>query len=174
MTMDATTAVDERGSAGGFNAAALAGKYLTFFLGSEEYGLPVLKVREIIKVMDITPVPQVPAHVKGVINLRGKVIPVIDLRAKFGLPAQDYTERTCIVVADVATSRERVMLGVIVDAVSEVLNIAAAEIDQTPDFGAQVVTDYMLGLAKVKNTVKILLDLDCVLGAEGALGGRMF
>ena len=80
--MDATTAVDERGTAGGFNAAALAGKYLTFSLGSEEYGLPVLKVREIIKVMDITQVPQVPAHVRGVINLRGKVIPVIDLRAQ--------------------------------------------------------------------------------------------
>ena len=171
--MDATTAVDDRGTAGGFNPAALAGKYLTFSLGSEEYGLPVLKVREIIKVMDITPVPQVPAHVKGVINLRGKVIPVIDLRAKFSLPAQDYTERTCIVVVDVSTARERVMLGVIVDAVSEVLNIAAAEIDETPDFGGQVVTDYMLGLAKVKNTVKILLDLDCVLGAEGALGSRM-
>jgi purine-binding chemotaxis protein CheW len=173
MTMNGTTAVDERG-AGGFNAAALAGKYLTFSLGSEEYGLPVLKVREIIKVMDITPVPQVPAHVKGVINLRGKVIPVIDLRAKFALPAQDYTDRTCIVVVDVALSRERVMLGVIVDAVSDVLNIAAAEIDQTPEFGERVVTDYLLGLAKVKNTVKILLDLDCVLGAEGALSGRTF
>jgi purine-binding chemotaxis protein CheW len=173
MTMDGTMAIDERGATG-FNAAALAGKYLTFSLGSEEYGLPVLKVREIIKVMDITPVPQVPAHVKGVINLRGKVIPVIDLRAKFALPAQEYTERTCIVVVDVALSRERVMLGVVVDAVSEVLNIAAAEIDQTPDFGDRVVTDYMLGLAKVKNTVKILLDLDCVLGAEGALSGRMF
>jgi purine-binding chemotaxis protein CheW len=173
MTMDAM-AMDDRGTAAGFNAAALAGKYLTFSLGTEEYGLPVLKVREIIKVMDITPVPQVPAHVKGVINLRGKVIPVIDLRAKFALPPQDYTERTCIVVVDVALSRERVMLGVVVDAVSEVLNIAAAEIDQTPEFGASVITDYMLGLAKVKNTVKILLDLDCVLGAEGALSGRMF
>lgn len=173
MTMDAM-AVDDRGTAAGFNAAALAGKYLTFSLGTEEYGLPVLKVREIIKVMDITPVPQVPAHVRGVINLRGKVIPVIDLRAKFALPAQDDTERTCIVVVDVALSRERVMLGVVVDAVSEVLNIAAAEIDQTPEFGASVITDYMLGLAKVKNTVKILLDLDCVLGAEGALSGRMF
>jgi purine-binding chemotaxis protein CheW len=173
MTMDAI-AVDERGTGAGFSAAALAGKYLTFSLGAEEYGLPVLKVREIIKVMDITPVPQVPAHVRGVINLRGKVIPVIDLRAKFSLPAQDYTERTCIVVVDVALKKERVMLGVVVDAVSEVLNITAAEIDQTPQFGDQVTTDYMLGLAKVKNTVKILLDLDTVLGAEGVLSTRMF
>ena len=159
---------------GRFQREDLVGKYLTFALGNEEYSVPVLKVREIIKMMEITQVPKVPPHVKGVINLRGKVIPVIDLRAKFSLPAQDYTERTCIVVVDVSTSRERVMLGVIVDAVSEVLNIGAAEIDQTPDFGERVVTDYMLGLAKVKNTVKILLDLDCVLGAEGALGGRMF
>ena len=172
--MDATIAVDERATAGGFNAAALAGKYLTFSLGNEEYGLPVLKVREIIKILDITAVPQAPMHVKGVINLRGKVIPVIDLRAKFSLPAQDYTERTCIVVVDVSTTRVRVMLGVIVDAVSEVLNIAAGEIDKTPDFGERVETDYMLGLAKVKNTVKILLDLDSVLRAEGALSGRMF
>ena len=171
--MEATVAVDTQSGQPKQAAVDLAGKYLTFALGNEEYGLPVLKVREIIKVMDITQVPQVPGHVRGVINLRGKVIPVIDLRAKFGLPAQDYTERTCIVVVDVATTRERVMLGVIVDAVSEVLNIAAAEIDQTPDFGEQVVTNYMLGLAKVKNTVKILLDLDCVLGAEGALGGRI-
>jgi purine-binding chemotaxis protein CheW len=174
MTMDATMATDERGAVGGFNAAALAGKYLTFSLGNEEYGLPVLKVREIIKVMDITPVPQMPAHVKGVVNLRGKVIPVIDLRAKFSLPSQDYTDRTCIVVVDVSMKQNRVMLGVIVDAVSEVLNITAGEIDKTPDFGERVETDYMLGLAKVKNTVKILLDLDSVLRAEGALSGRVF
>jgi len=172
--MTAAIATMEPETATTREVSSLAGKYLTFALAGEEYGLPVLKVREIIKILDITVVPQAPPHVKGVINLRGKVIPVIDLRAKFSLPAQDYTERTCIVVVDVATSRERVMLGVIVDAVSEVLNIGAAEIDQTPDFGERVVTDYMLGLAKVKNTVKILLDLDCVLGAEGALSGRMF
>ena len=167
MTMDAT--IEQRGADGGFDAATLAGKYLTFSLGQEEYGLSVLKVREIIKLMDITPVPQMPAYVKGVVNLRGKVIPVIDLRARFGLPALDYTDRTCIVVVETALSRERGLLGVIVDAVSDVLNITAAEIDQTPDFGARVVTDYLLGLAKVKQTVKILLDLDRVLGADGAL-----
>src|ERR1700690_2243462 len=99
-------------------------KFLTFTLGHEEYGLPVLKVREIIKVMDITAVPQVPPHVRGVINLRGRVIPVIDLRLKFGLPWRDYTERTCIIVADVASAG---MIGVVVDSVSEVVNVTAAD-----------------------------------------------
>ncbi|HVZ23192.1 MAG TPA: chemotaxis protein CheW, partial [Vicinamibacterales bacterium] len=99
-------------------AAAAAGKYLTFALAQEEYGLPVLKVREIIKIMDITSVPQVPAHVKGVINLRGKVIPIVDLRAKFGLPAATYTERTCVIVVEVELDDRRLMLGVIVDSVS--------------------------------------------------------
>src|SRR4051812_4130037 len=99
--------------------AALAGKYLTFALGREEYGLPVLKVREIIKVMEVTLVPQVPAHVRGVINLRGKVIPVVDLRLKFGLPPQDYSERTCIIVVDVDLVSHRLMMGIVVDSVSE-------------------------------------------------------
>ncbi len=147
-------------------AAGLAGKYLAFALGREEYCLPVLKVREIIKVMDITQVPQVPSHVRGVINLRGKVIPVIDLRLKFDFPAQDYTERTCIIVVEVSMSRAPVMMGIVVDSVSEVLNIAGADIDLAPDFGGHVTTDYVLALAKVKGTVKILLDLDRVLGAD--------
>ena len=92
-------------------SVAAPGKYLTFALAQEEYGLPVLKVREIIKIMDITAVPQVPAHVKGVINLRGKVIPIIDLRLKFGMPAADYTERTCIIVVEVELEARRIMLG---------------------------------------------------------------
>jgi purine-binding chemotaxis protein CheW len=146
-----------------------AGKYLTFALAQEEYGLPVLKVREIIKMMDITGVPQVPGHVKGVINLRGKVIPIIDLRLKFGLPAADYTERTCIIVVEVQLETRRVMLGVIVDWVSEVLNIAPEEIDPTPDFGERLDTAYMQGVAKIKGTVKILLDLDRILSADTLL-----
>ena len=148
---------------------ASAGKYLTFTLGREEYGLPVLTVREIIKVMDITQVPQVPEHVLGVINLRGKVIPVIDLRRKFGLARQDHTEQTCIIVADVNLDATKVMMGMVVDSVSEVLNVTTTEIDETPEFGAQTHTDYLLGLAKVKGTVKILLDLDRVLGSDGAI-----
>jgi purine-binding chemotaxis protein CheW len=150
-----------------------AGKYLTFALGAEEYGLPVLKVREIIKVMDITHVPQMPAHVRGVVNLRGKVIPVIDLRLKFGLPQQAYTERTCIIVVDVSMAGANIMTGVVVDSVSEVLNIAGAEIDPAPEFGDRVSTEYMLGMAKVKGTVKILLALDKVLG-DGQTPYRIF
>jgi purine-binding chemotaxis protein CheW len=153
-------------------AADLVGKYLTFALGEEEYGVPVLKVREIIKMMDITLVPQVPHHVKGVINLRGKVIPVVDLRLKFGFAEQAYTERTCIIVVEVALSSSKVMMGIVVDAVSEVLNISADEIEQTPEFGERVTTDFMKGVAKVKGKVKILLDLDRVLGAEGVISLR--
>jgi purine-binding chemotaxis protein CheW len=148
----------------------LVGKYLTFAIGDEEYGVPVLKVREIIKMMDITLVPQVPTHVKGVINLRGKVIPVIDLRRKFGFAAAEHTERTCIIVVDVEVSAVRVMMGIVVDSVSEVLNVNGSEMEETPDFGGRATTDYILGLAKVKGTVKILLDLDRVLGSDGQLG----
>jgi purine-binding chemotaxis protein CheW len=149
------------------SSVANGGKYLTFMLGREEYGLPVLKVREIIRVMDITHVPQVPAHVLGVINLRGKVIPVIDLRRKFGFAAQGDTERTCIIVAEVDLGAAAVMMGVVVDAVSEVVTVMPAEIEATPEFGGQHSTDYILGLAKVKGGVKILLDLDRVLGSDG-------
>jgi purine-binding chemotaxis protein CheW len=159
----------EGAAAGEFKGTELAGKYLTFALSAEEYGLPVLKVREIIKMMDITHVPQVPGHVKGVVNLRGKVIPVVDLRLKFGLGSQDYTDRTCIIVVEVVMLTSRVMMGIIVDHVSEVLNIVGEEIEPTPDFGERVETDYMKGIAKVKGKVKILLDLDRVLGADATL-----
>jgi len=142
------------------------GKYLTFALATEEYGLPVLKVREIIKLMPITAVPQVPHHVRGVINLRGKVIPVIDLRLKFGLPSQDDTEQTCIIVVQVTTAHEKVMMGLLVDGVSEVLNIATSDIEDPPAFGERICTDYMRGVAKIKGTVKILLDIDRVLTGD--------
>jgi purine-binding chemotaxis protein CheW len=148
--------------------ATLAGKYLTFALADEEYGLPVLRVREIIKMMDITEVPQVPAHIKGVLNLRGKVIPVVDLRLKFGFAQGEVTPRTCIIVVEVALAAGRVMMGIIVDHVLDVLNVVADEIEQTPQFGERVRTDYMKGVAKVKGTVKILLDLDRVLGTDDA------
>jgi purine-binding chemotaxis protein CheW len=172
--MDATMAADGHTAQSRAVMTELAGKYLTFALGAEEYGLPVLKVREIIKVMDITQVPQMPVHVRGVINLRGKVIPVIDLRLKFGFPQQQYTERTCIIVVDVSLAGMSVMMGIVVDSVSEVLNVAAAEIDEAPEFGDRVTTDYMLGLAKVKGTVKILLALDKVLGTDGHVAPRVF
>jgi len=128
--------------------------------------VPVLKVREIIKMMDITGVPQVPSHVKGVINLRGKVIPIVDLRLKFNLPVEDSTERTCIIVVEVELQARRVMLGMVVDYVSEVLNISSDEIEPMPDFGERLDTEYMQGVAKVKGTVKLLLDLDKVLSTD--------
>jgi purine-binding chemotaxis protein CheW len=169
-----TTVAQRPTDAPASQVSGLAGKYLAFALGYEEYGLPVLKVREIIKVMDITRVPQVAAHVRGVINLRGKVIPIIDLRLKFGFPAQDDSERTCIIVVEVSQSGAKVMMGIVVDSVSEVLNIAGADIDEAPDFGDRTRTDYILALAKVKGTVKILLDLDRVLGSDAPSGERVF
>lgn len=150
--------------------AALAskeGKYLTFELGGEEYGLEILKVKEIIGIMNITSVPQTPEYVKGVINLRGKVIPVIDLRLKFEMEPLEYSERTCIIVVDIAgKSGTKVMIGTVVDSVSEVLNIKAEEIEETPTFGVRLNTDYILGMAKIKEEVKILLDIDQVLSDE--------
>jgi purine-binding chemotaxis protein CheW len=168
MTTEKPTGTDETKR----DLTALAGKYLTFRLGKEEYGLPVLKVREIIKLMDITQVPQAPAHVKGVINLRGKVIPVVDLRLKFGFEPQDYTERTSIIVVEVAGAQGSILMGIIVDTVSEVLNVAADEIEETPSFGEHVRTDYMRGVAKVKGTVKILLDLDRVFAVEAVAASQ--
>ena len=146
-----------------------AGKYLTFALAHEEYGVPVLKVREIIKMMDITAVPQVPAHVKGVINLRGKVIPIVDLRLKLGVPSDVYTDRTCIIVSEVERAGLRTVLGMVVDSVCEVLSIAADDIEAMPEMGRSVDTGYMHGVAKVKGTVKLLLDLDKLLSAESLL-----
>jgi purine-binding chemotaxis protein CheW len=143
---------------------AKPGKYLTFSLASEEYGVPVLKVREIMGMMPITAVPQVPSHVRGVINLRGKVITVVDLRLKFGLAAQEQTDQTAIVVVEIAVDGGKVLTGIIVDFVSDVLNIVADQIEQTPAFGDHVVTDCLSGMAKVKGSIKILLDLDQALG----------
>jgi purine-binding chemotaxis protein CheW len=138
---------------------ARAGKYLTFQLAQEEFGIRVLKVREIMGLQEITAVP----HVKGVINLRGKVVPVIDLRLKFGMQAAEYTQRTCIIVTQVQGESTSVMMGIVVDGVSEVLNLSGTEIEDTPDFGDSSGTQYLLGMAKVKGKVKILLDIDRVL-----------
>ncbi len=143
------------------------GKYLTFGLGSEEYGLEILKVKEIIGIMNITAVPQTPKYVKGVINLRGKVIPVIDLRLKFGMDVIEYNDRTCIIVVDiVGNAGKKTVMGIVVDSVSEVLNIKSEEIEDTPTFGVRLDTDYILGMAKVKGGVKILLDISKVLTTD--------
>ena len=141
------------------------GKYLTFSLSDEEYGIGILKIREIIGMMSITSVPQTPPFVKGVINLRGKVIPVVDLRLRFGMQAIEYSERTCIIVVEIAGQAGTVQIGIVVDSVSEVLNIKGDEIEETPAFGVKLNTAYILGMAKMEGSVKILLDIDQVLSA---------
>jgi purine-binding chemotaxis protein CheW len=146
------------------------GKYLTFSLAGEEYGIGILKIKEIIGMMPITSVPQTPEFIKGVINLRGKVIPVMDLRRRFGMPGMDYSERTCIIVVEIDGPAGTVQVGVVVDAVSEVLNIKAEDIEATPSFGARINTDFILGMAKINGGIKILLDINRVLsGEESAL-----
>ncbi len=142
------------------------GKYLTFMLVNEEYGIGILKIKEIIGMMPITTVPQTPEFVKGVINLRGKVIPVIDLRLRFGMEPIDYTERTCIIVVEIQGQTGTVLIGSVVDTVSEVLTIKGEDIEDTPTFGTKLDTDYILGMAKVEGGVKILLDIDQVLNTE--------
>jgi len=143
-----------------------AGKYLVFHLGQEEFGIQVQKVREIMGVLDITQVPQTPPHVKGVINLRGKVIPVIDLRLKFMMPAKEYTHRTCIIVVQVCGDRGTMLMGIVVDGVAEVVQVAGADVEDTPTFGKEVEVPYVMGLAKLKGKVKILLDIDQVMTAR--------
>ncbi|MFN7935202.1 MAG: chemotaxis protein CheW [Bryobacteraceae bacterium] len=143
-----------------------AGKYLVFQLASEEFGIRVLKVREIMGVQDITAVPQTPSYVKGVINLRGKVIPVVDLRLKFGLPQAEYTQRTCIIVVQVQGEAGPMLMGIVVDGVAEVANLAPADIEDTPAFTTSGEKSYLLGMAKVKGKVKILLDIDQALGNQ--------
>jgi len=142
------------------------GKYLTFSLAEEEYGIGILKIKEIIGMMPITTVPRTPGFVKGVINLRGKVIPVMDLRLRFDMEEIEYTERTCIVVVEIEGTSGTVMIGVVVDSVSEVLNIKGEDVEETPTFGAKMNTDYILGMAKMEGGVKILLDIDRVLSED--------
>ena len=139
------------------------GKYLTFALGREEYGLEILKVREIIGYMDITCVPRTPRYVKGVINLRGQVIPVIDLRMRFEMDQAEVTDQTCIIVAEVNQQNRTFNAGLIVDRVQEVLDINGQDIEDATQLGSAVQTEYILGIGKVGNSIKILLDIDRVL-----------
>lgn len=149
------------------HGAALAGKYLTFSLAEESYGVPVLKVREIITMLHITTVPQMPPYVKGVINLRGKVIPVIDLRTKLGLPAAELTDSNCIVVVQITQAgMEMKNIGLIVDAVQEVANLTQEDIEPAPDFGGSINVEYLLGMATLKGNVKSLLDIEKVIAVD--------
>jgi purine-binding chemotaxis protein CheW len=144
------------------------GKFLTFLMANEKYGLEILKVREIIGIMDVTPVPTTPAFVRGVINLRGKVIPVVDLRLKFGMEAREDTQRTCIIVVHLARAAQEMIMGIIVDEVSEVLDIDQDQIEPPPSFGADIRTDFILGMGKVNQRVVTMLDINRVL-TEGEI-----
>lgn len=155
--MSVTEATNEK------NRGGKGGKYLTFALGREEYGLEILKVREIIGYMDITAVPRTPSYVKGVINLRGQVISVVDLRAKFGMEAAEKTDETCIIVVEINSAGRKLSTGIVVDHVSEVLNISGDKIEDAPAFDSGVNTDFILGMGKIGDSVKILLDIDRVL-----------
>ena len=146
---------------------AAPGKYFTFALGSESYGIPVLKVREIIRLCPVTPVATMPPHVRGVINLRGKVIPLVDLRTRFGLPAALDDDRTCIVVTQVAAPQGGTRsYGVIVDGVEEVVHFDAADIEPTPDFGGAIDVRFLTGIAKGRERVTMLVDLDGIWAAD--------
>ncbi|MCG8620261.1 MAG: chemotaxis protein CheW [Desulfobacterales bacterium] len=144
--------------------SALGGKYLTFVLNAEEYGIDIHRIKEIIGMMDITTVPRTPDHIKGVINLRGKVIPVIDLRIRFSMPPEDYTDKTCIVVVELDQDGSTLLLGMVVDSVSEVLTVPGEAVGPPPAFGSAVTTDWIRGLAKMESGVKILLDIEAVVG----------
>jgi len=142
---------------------AKAGKYLTFRLASEEYGLEILKVQEIIGMMSITKVPKMPTFIRGIINLRGKLIPVINMREKFALPTMADTEKTCIIVVQIAEKDSAITIGILVDEVSEVLDIVQSNIEPPPSFGSNVDTNFILGIGKVGDKVEILLDIDKIL-----------
>lgn len=145
----------------------LVGRYLTFQLGQESYGVAVMRVREIICMTEVTSIPQLPAHVKGVINLRGKIIPILDLRCRFELSRIENTERTCIIVVQVRSSRGgHCLTGLIVDAVEEVIQVSAGEVEKAPHFGGRLQAECILGMAKIKNRVKSLLDIDRVVMAD--------
>lgn len=146
-----------------------AGKYLIFSLSGEEFGAEVLKIKEIMGLQNITAVPNTAPCIKGVINLRGQVIPVLDLRIKFNLPPVEYTQRTCIVVVDIQIAGRSSLMGAIVDGVSEVLTLAVENITHTPDFGHGVDSPYILGMAKVKGKVKILVDIQKILSSSDAI-----
>ena len=150
------------------DAKALVGKYLTFMLGREEYGIEILKVQEIIGMMEVTKVPKAPECIRGIINLRGSVIPVVDLRAKFAMELKDNSEKTCIIVVNIDSDEKskRVTMGILVDEVSEVIDVREEQIDPPPNFGALVDTKFILGIGKLGKKIAILLDIDKVLNAQ--------
>jgi len=149
------------------SAAFSAGKFLTFRLSEESYGIEVVAIREIIRMQRITPVPQMPSHVRGVINLRGKVVPILDLRVKFGLPVDDSSNRACMIVVDLLNKDgASSVIGLVVDAVEEVISISESDAEPSPDFGASLINESCLGIAKLKSGVTTLLDIEKVVNRE--------
>jgi purine-binding chemotaxis protein CheW len=168
MAISNTTA---KGPQNSRSANSNAHKYLTFCLGNEQYGIEILRVREIIGLIAITPLPRTPDFVKGVMNLRGRIIPVMDLRRRFGLAETETTKETCIIVVDAANaeSGEQNLTGVIVDSVREVQDIPAEAVEPAPEFGMAVPLDYIQGMGKAKDKVVVLLDVSEVLDARSAV-----
>ena len=163
----ATSGIMEAVHASGGSMAEHAGRYLTFTLGQEHYGVAILRIQEIVGMMHVTHVPRAPDYIHGVVNLRGRVIPVVDLRTKFLMPGAENTERTCIVVVQVPQGSSVVTMGVRVDEVSEVLQISSEQIEPAPSFGNGIGSDFILAMGKVRDKVVMLLDIDRVLaGAE--------
>ena len=151
------------------NSLKAAGKYLTFMLGSGAFGIPILKVREIIRMLDITPIPRMPEYVRGVVNLRGKIVPVIDLRMKFGMPIAETTNRACIIVTYVTISAVTKLMGLVVDALDEVYQISPEDIEPAPDFGKNTSAGHIQNMAKIKGQVKALLNLDEIVQNDQAV-----
>ena len=149
------------------------GKYLTFILENERFGVPVLKVREIMRLSPITPVPRMPAFIKGVINLRGKIVPIIDLRERFGLPEAEDRDRICVIVVQFeSTDGGSQLMGMVVDVVEDVSQLNAEDLEVPPDFGGSLDTRFITGMAKSKGMVKTLLDIDRLLNHAGQLDFR--
>ncbi len=142
--------------------SAIEGKFLIFILGSEAYGIEIHRAREIIGLLDITEVPQSPEYVKGVINLRGKVMPVVDLRLKFLMDEESHSQKKCIIVVDVNNTS----IGLIVDSVSDVTDISSGEIEVAPDFSVGIDPSFIMGLGRESDRVIIMLDMEIVLSAD--------
>jgi len=142
------------------------GKYLTFLLGEEVYGIPIAKAKEIVGVMEITPIPRAQGYIKGVTNLRGKIVPIVDLRAKFGMESAPYNERTCIIMIEVEVAGNKRLVGIAVDTVAEVLNIAKEDVELPPRQDLEIDGSFLGGLAKTKERVIVILDIDKILNSK--------
>lgn len=152
------------------HVACQDGKHLIFQLEKRDYGIPILTVNEIIGIMSITPIPKSPEYVKGIINLRGKIIPIMDLRLKFGMPEKEHTEETCIIIVNIRYKDAIKQIGIVVDIVSEVVDIPSSEIEDPPEYGVGANQDCLSGIGKVKEQVVMLLNIEKVIYSEEVIG----